>query len=894
MVKKTVAPIEDRDVKPPPEETVGAPSEPPPRMVKRSERRRERERAAKKRREATAADIGEVPPEPLVAKFPGEAPPYPPGYTPPEGKAVEFDAKGRPTVIETSAGLRQYTPNSTMFKMGYLNSDQYLKSGVARGDKTVDATAFLPITSETGESLMMDKEVAFALQSKKPKEQFKAMQEMGIIETGSRFIAAKDGKWSYQTARSVTREAKFIKESAIYDQALHVSLDFKKSHIDLGNGQWVAIKDWNKLQGKYQTIGIRQGFDAMNTAMLKDAKDFREVNTRLPDGNWFGNADLMAINASSPDLYTILTEKGYGGYEEALAGAKTTLGDFYDKQKDSYDVAGALLKRKPDLTNAVNILFDQKDVDRITFEHLPGLTIGTKAERSAALDIVPGLAVAGIVTAATPTPFDNIVYYTAVGGLAIGTWIAARALKNYMNKTGRAPTPADIVVVDKKGNFTTALQLYPKLQQIPPLVPPEVTLTGEVIKAPPAIFPQTVIKKIELPAWKEGVKGVSAGIETVFLPTPATTMEDLTGKQGGLMAAQAAVEVAEKNLKAATQTIEINWPKILAELNEAKKQKDIKAVFATWNLPPQEAATAVKRRFDFAANDYLRKRMVLESARQSYVASINPTPLTPGKVTPEVLDDYAAFAISDAISPSIASATRQGVSAWVDAYNKAIAKGLTTTQAKAAAESATRSAISQAIKTMAQTKVMTQTQIQALTRTMTQAAVRTATRAIPATRTAVRPMTRVATATATATATGKVPPPPFLLPRGGTDKQKRKAIKAAAGAIAWRQGELKGKDIWRVVISPYDKEEYWLTVVGRKPVGATLAKGPRSAYQSLTLVKGRPPAKRVTADMGIMDVTLDPVGIKKIGIGFKPDPKGLTTGDIKIGRKMPKVPKLRR
>lgn len=186
-IEEPTPPPEDRDVE-------------PPSVI-------EKRLAAEKRRKAKARDVGEVPPEPIVAKFPGEAPPYPPGYTPPEGKVAEVDAKGRPTVIITSAGLRQYTPNSTMFKMGFLTSADYHKTGADVADNPVSAAAFLPIKSEVGEHLMIAKEVAFKLTQLSPKEQYQAMRDMGIIEPKTRFVKGKPGEgWTYVQTPEVAEE----------------------------------------------------------------------------------------------------------------------------------------------------------------------------------------------------------------------------------------------------------------------------------------------------------------------------------------------------------------------------------------------------------------------------------------------------------------------------------------------------------------------------------------------------------------------------------------------------------------------------------------------------------------------------------------------------------------
>jgi len=99
---------------------------------------------------------------------------------------------------------------------------------------------------------------------------------------------------------------------------------------------------------------------------------------------------------------------------------------------------------------------------------------------------------------------------------------------------------------------------------------------------------------------------------------------------------------------------------------------------------------------------------------------------------------------------------------------------------------------------------------------------------------------------------------------------------------------LHGKDVWVVGLSPFDRSVYWFTVVGKKPAGATLFKGPKSAYETAKLIRGNPPAKKVTGDLGLMDVSVEPVG-EKVGLGFKPDPKQLTTGDFSTGKRLPPI-----
>jgi len=106
------------------------------------------------------------------------------------------------------------------------------------------------------------------------------------------------------------------------------------------------------------------------------------------------------------------------------------------------------------------------------------------------------------------------------------------------------------------------------------------------------------------------------------------------------------------------------------------------------------------------------------------------------------------------------------------------------------------------------------------------------------------------------------------------------------GAIAWRHGELKGKDVWHVFMYPYKNKADFVTVIGRKPLNATIAKGPGSAYETIKLLYGKAPSRKVTGDIGFFDFSIEPKDGREVGIGFTPDPKMETTGDITIGRRV--------
>lgn len=117
--------------------------------------------------------------------------------------------------------------------------------------------------------------------------------------------------------------------------------------------------------------------------------------------------------------------------------------------------------------------------------------------------------------------------------------------------------------------------------------------------------------------------------------------------------------------------------------------------------------------------------------------------------------------------------------------------------------------------------------------------------------------------TPTAEETAKPPRTPKIkpvkpIPRFGTgedkksDEEKRQAIKDAGGAVAWPQGELRGKTVWHVILAPFDKPRH-LIVLGKQPEGAENYPGPGQAYKSIKTLFGKGPDKPVKLEGGIAD-----------------------------------------
>lgn len=104
------------------------------------------------------------------------------------------------------------------------------------------------------------------------------------------------------------------------------------------------------------------------------------------------------------------------------------------------------------------------------------------------------------------------------------------------------------------------------------------------------------------------------------------------------------------------------------------------------------------------------------------------------------------------------------------------------------------------------------------------------------------------------------------------DFQRRRDIRNAKGAIAWRNGELHGKDRWDVITSPYTDKENYTIVLGKKPLGAIIVKGPGSAKKTAQLVFGTRLKRRVLIDQpGLFTTELTPGAGKQVRITFFKD-----------------------
>ena len=97
-------------------------------------------------------------------------------------------------------------------------------------------------------------------------------------------------------------------------------LGFDRQNTRLDTGEYIPNSFYNRLSPEQKTLLKTQGIEKFNAEQDKVRAEFEAfslVNTRLPDGKYVSNADLAKIKTETPDLYEIITTKGYDAYTEA-------------------------------------------------------------------------------------------------------------------------------------------------------------------------------------------------------------------------------------------------------------------------------------------------------------------------------------------------------------------------------------------------------------------------------------------------------------------------------------------------------------------------------------------------------------------------------------------------
>lgn len=334
----------------------------------------------------------------------------------------------------------------------------------------------------------------------------------------------------------------------------------------------------------------------------------------------------------------------------------------------------------------------------------------------------------------------------------------------------------------------------------------------------------------------------------------------------------------------------VDFDSILEQLYREQRAKD-------WNTAAGFIREAVRTKRDVIFQPRRVNKSEINKLHQQVAIALNEIETTAAaKSYADALENYSQSAknyqdIAQYLSPGTLNeinpaayslVTTAALAAQAEASKVAqaeLAKGASQAQAATKAAEAVKMELKQLSANLVKSNAATKAQAAAITDSITNSMSKVATAS--ATATAAKAATAAATATAATTAattTTTGTSTRLRFPKGATDKEKRAILKTMEGLIAWRQGEVGGRDVWHVIVYPYESAEDYTTLVGRAPQNSTLVRGAGSAYKT-AYTFGKQPSRELQIDMGAQDVKITPRG----KVSFTPDPKGLTTGDFSIG-----------
>jgi len=679
------------------------------------------------------------------------------GAKTPEGKPdpLAID-KTKPTVLVTPDGVRHYTPYSTMWKeLGMRTEkdyDKYLRTG--------EASQYVGITEGVDKPVLVSRREMAKASKLTGEEQFKALIEAGAIPRGSKFMPGPNGyqgkDWSYIHPDTIKKyKGRLLAQQA----ASQIELGTAWRIVPAEEGEVAGVLPPGSPVNKFAKGGLLNLNDAVGAGFIK-ASDYEGWNVT--------QAQIDKVVERNNAL-KVLADKGYKGYG------------------DRYRVVDALVSDDLEAIKALETVFSERDlnaakkwIDRHWGAHgrfIAGKEIPlTKKVQEALRKVTPWeegkgetlleylqehrekipvpspLAALAVPVAVTPIPWDDLLLYSAIaGGVAFGLWEVSEKLKSniatFRSQFERSPMPEDLVLVSSDGMAQGIADIDPKKLRIPgvSIVPIDPKIPSLFPRDLRQQIPGITITKIDPKIPPISTKKVEPAL---YLPTPMITMDELTGLQAGMIKAVADVAVAEEGLKKAlpkTQTIPVDWNKILEEARQVKRKEDIEKIFSAsaFKFLPQ-VPPDVSAHFTRNYQEYLRRRAILESARKSYVASLNPTPIM-GKASDEAVGIAASFLTSKALglaSPQageqldvylarvlgakFSSVARTATSTATKTFAKALAQGKTATQATTQTLTATQTAIQTRVRTLTKPVALTQTQVKAITQAMARTATATA------------------------------------------------------------------------------------------------------------------------------------------------------------------------
>jgi len=264
----------------------------------------------------------------------------------PEVKAPAVPELGKPMVVRKAGGdkfvVRTWQPDGTYLQQ-LMTAEEVLEKGgvVAKQQKVYDPkqkafvdpgdriTASGIKTKYWGDYLRALIKAGYRGEGRLTPEQQRILQSFQS-RTQAELKAEAKTKAGVALPVPLTREqiaaavSRTIAEEAAITRDIRRAETFEANHIRLPDGKWVKIEDWNKLPAKYQSIGLRQGYDAMVKAYQEDLEKFRSEHILLADDKWVKIEDWNKL----PGKYqTIGLRRGFDAMTKAFESDHIQLPD---------------------------------------------------------------------------------------------------------------------------------------------------------------------------------------------------------------------------------------------------------------------------------------------------------------------------------------------------------------------------------------------------------------------------------------------------------------------------------------------------------------------------------------------------------------------------------------
>lgn len=719
------------------------------------------------------------------------------------GKPEETDPE-KPTVYVDPEGVRHYTPDSTMWQLGYKTDTEYKEKGqwlIGFAD-VAQAAPNVAIKDKH-----ISKETAITLAGMKGEEQFEALVQVGVIPRGSEYIPSEKP-----------------------DELRYIPPPTKA----------IAPPQVAKEQGLIT----------------------------LPDGMMISVEDAESIREQSSYGYNILTREGYYDYLNAVEEAQKAMEPYRRDDGYRLKVAVAegipkntlsLLFRPEDVEEAwkVKATPDEKaeeyGVPPALLATLPVGAVVATLEPTPVGELLIATAVLGAMA-----------YYAAIGKDVEWGKVWDSITDTFKEQIGRNPTKPEAESLQATAANIIAISGTPVKGMPFEIESPDVKIPPITLELKKPIETQLIPPQVEpaLPgtrAMRETMR--LPGVAMI----PSDPMVEVVPMQGkvvpDIMIAQTAVATAERELDGL-------WVIIRPQITETGKYLPAKIPRTETALVALDKAVSEAygkgrinettfRAYSRARQNYLTKKNLLNSAMKAYTGGATPRPV--GNI-----DYVSGLAILSAMN----SLQELAHKIATDAYNDAIGKDMTQPQARTYAleqaqtavnynmEEIIQSAVQQAMQTMASpaTDVATRTAIQSAVRTAVAHLAPTLARAIPLSATAVATGVRAITPSPIA------PPPPFLLP--GSARKRKGQVKVPDGSIVFAMGRHKGasQGQWYVIKPPWTAnkpESLTAPPIGARNIGSA---SPYDTIQVIGKAKGLP--KTMSFDLGITDGYISNYGTK--------------------------------